>query len=128
MRLIIAGSRHETFSRFQVQTALAMAEWTPSELVCGMCRGVDMAGYAWAEYHGLPIKKCPALWDVHGVPAAGPIRNREMAKYADALLILTRGDGNRLTKGTENMRQTMAEEGKPYRVVTFQSSGPEIFP
>ena len=44
------------------------------------------------------LKTFPANWDEHG-KAAGPMRNRQMADYADALLALPAKSGS---KGTLN--------------------------
>jgi len=57
-----------------------------------------VAAAMWAESHGLPVKRFPANWKEHH-KAAGPIRNREMAKYADALVAIWDGE----SKGTKSM-------------------------
>jgi hypothetical protein len=48
----------------------------------------------------------PADWKTHG-KAAGPIRNRQMAKNAEALIALW--DGN--SRGTKNMIETATKLG-----------------
>ncbi len=61
----------------------------------------------------LPVKEFPADWDQHG-NAAGPIRNAQMADYADALLLIYDGE----SRGSLNMRKQMAQLKKPiYEVI-----------
>lgn len=49
--------------------------------------GVDRMGETWAEGLFIPIRKFPADWDQHS-RAAGPIRNRQMAEYAEGLIVI----------------------------------------
>lgn len=107
-RLIVAGSRsirdYALFSRTLDDT---LRLWRgdldlggePSEIVSGhaWC-GVDRLGERYAKERGIPLKLFPADWKRHG-RAAGPIRNREMAEYADALFLLWDGE----SKGSANM-------------------------
>lgn len=99
MKVIIAGSRnisdYQYFCNF-MQT-LYMADQI-TEVVCGMASGVDIMGKRWAEEKGIPVKKMPANWSLYG-KAAGPIRNKEMAEYADVLILLWDGK----SKGSQNM-------------------------
>ena len=53
----------------------------------------------YAFLHQIPFKLLQADWEKYG-KAAGPIRNRKMAEYANALLAFDKG-----TKGTRNMIQ-----------------------
>ena len=62
------------------------------EVVSGGAAGADREGEKWAAGWGLPVKKFPADWKMHG-KAAGPIRNREMAQYADAVALFPGGKG-----------------------------------
>jgi len=72
----------------------------------------------WARENGIPIKRFPADWDKHG-KAAGPIRNRAMAEYADALLAVWDGE----SKGTANMILEMHRMGKPVFVWRVNGCG-----
>lgn len=56
----------------------------------------------------IPVKRFPADWDRHG-RAAGPIRNCQMAQYADALIAIWDGK----SRGTKNMIDEMNKCGKP---------------
>lgn len=75
------------------------------EVVSGTARGADQAGEAWAEREGLPVERFPADWDEHG-KAAGPIRNEEMADYADRVIAIWDGQ----SVGTRNMIETGCAE------------------
>lgn len=105
MKTIIAGSR-TFFDTPALLEAIRLSGFTITEVVSGTCKGVDKLGEAWAKANGIPIKEFKPDWDRHGL-AAGPIRNREMAKYADALIALWDGK----SKGTKNMIEEARERG-----------------
>ena len=97
MKVIVAGSR--TITDYQkVKNALSAFEWEITEIVSGGANGVDKMGERWAIENKIPLRRFPAKWDLHG-KSAGPIRNREMAEYADALVAIWDGK----SKGTYNM-------------------------
>lgn len=79
-----------------------------SELVCGMCEGIDMSAYEWAAHLKLPVKEFPADWDKYG-RAAGPIRNAQMAEYADIVVAIWDGK----SKGTSSIIREMKKLNKP---------------
>ena len=109
MKVIIAGSRHMPFSHYpMIAQAVEKSGFAVTEVVCGMARGADMFGAKWAYENKIPIKKFPANWDEHGM-AAGPIRNAEMAEYADAAIIFI-WDGSR---GSADMERKMRTLRKP---------------
>lgn len=79
--------------------ALKRAPFEITEVVSGACKeGVDRLGEEWAGRKGIPVKRFPADWNQYG-RRAGPLRNREMAKYADALIAIWDGE----SRGTRNM-------------------------
>ena len=100
MKVIIAGSRTLTLSSDDIQAAIVLSGFAVTEIVSGHCSGIDISGEAWARRQVIPFKIYPADWDKHG-RAAGPIRNRHMANYADCLIAIYRRDN--LTPGTRNM-------------------------
>jgi len=57
-----------------------------------MASGADAEGASWALNRGIALKGFPADWKGNG-RAAGPIRNREMAEYADAVALFAGGAG-----------------------------------
>ncbi len=89
MKTIIAGGRNYEFSQYDIER-LDLLEIT--EVVSGCATGADAEGEAWARKWGIPIKEFPADWKKHG-RAAGPIRNREMAEHADAVVLFPGGVG-----------------------------------
>jgi len=115
MKLIIAGSRtivpnftdglYTAFQMFDINED----DYEDFEIVTGGCpTGVD----AWAE-SWMRSTIFNADWDRHG-KAAGPIRNREMAQYGDALLLIWDGE----SRGSKNMKEEMLKLKKPvYEVV-----------
>lgn len=118
MKVIIAGSR-KGIERRQVYSAI---QWSPfftvTEIVSGSARGVDTFGEEWAALNLRPIKQFPADWEAHG-RAAGPIRNRQMAEYADALILVWDG----VSVGSANMKRTMLALDKPVFEVVIAVRG-----
>lgn len=98
MKVIIAGGRNfkSTEHSLKFLDDFLIEHPTFSEVVCGMAQGADTFGQMWAISLNIKVKKFPADWSNFG-PAAGPIRNRDMAIYADALIAFPGG------RGTENM-------------------------
>ncbi|HWB02748.1 MAG TPA: DUF2493 domain-containing protein [Verrucomicrobiales bacterium] len=84
MKVIIAGPRdfhdYDTVAR-----AVTDSGFEITEVVSGKAPGVDTLGERWAAEHGKAVKEFPADWQKYG-RAAGPIRNAQMADYADALV------------------------------------------
>ncbi len=84
-----------------------------TEIVSGDAHGVDTSGENYADAADLPVKFFYPDWDTHG-KAAGPIRNRRMAEYADALLLIWDGK----SKGSASMKAEMTKLNKPiYEVI-----------
>jgi hypothetical protein len=108
MKVVIAGSRHIT-DRMGLVKAIKQSGFEITEVVSGTSRGVDSLGEAWARANEIPIKEMPANWSKFG-NYAGPLRNSEMAKYADAAIILWDGK----SAGTLNMIKNMVHLDKPY--------------
>jgi YspA, cpYpsA-related SLOG family len=113
MKLIIAGSRGITDIRHveeAMESAIATAGWVVDviEIVSGTAPGVDRLGEQYAQAAGIPVKRIPAQWDVHG-RRAGHIRNALMAEYADAAVLVWDGS----SPGTCNMASQMKKRDKP---------------
>ncbi len=118
MKVIIAGSRHMPFSMYHLIPA-AVARFEDifdtkiTEVVTGKARGADTLGEKWARcVADLPVKEFPADWNQYG-KRAGPIRNGEMADYADGLIVFI-WEGSR---GSANMLEQMQNRNKPCYVV-----------
>ena len=71
-------------------------------------------GERYAHERGYAVEKYHADWNRDG-KAAGPIRNTQMAKVADALIAFW--DGN--SRGTQNMIDLARLKPLPFRIVRF---------
>lgn len=108
MKVIIAGSR-DIKDYALVANAITKSGYDITEVVSGCATGVDTLGEQWARANNIPIKEMPADWMRHG-NSAGPQRNRAMAEYADAAIIIWDGE----SRGTRNMVENMIRRKKPY--------------
>lgn len=121
MKLIIAGSRtidkyrafFEAFKYLMNQEDSNKIE----EFVTGACdKGADQVPYLMKETTcETPIKAFPADWSRFGA-MAGPARNRQMAEYADRLLLVWDGK----SKGSANMKAEMLKLGKPVHEIIIK--------
>lgn len=111
MKIIISGSRDITDEEFVINEFWKLP-FEATEIVSGCAKGVDTIGESIAEAIGVPVKRFPADWNTYQ-KAAGPIRNQQMAEYADAALVVHNG-----SRGSQNMIKQMKKLGKPvYEVV-----------
>lgn len=105
VKTIIAGGRRYQFSpadMIRLNELHCKLILPVSEVVSGCCGeidsatgeifGADLWGEEWANSHGIPIKRFPADWKKLG-KAAGMIRNRQMAEYAEACILFPGGPG-----------------------------------
>jgi|3_EtaG_2_1085321.scaffolds.fasta_scaffold00247_15 hypothetical protein len=100
MKVIIAGGRNfHTYS--VVKKAIEESGYPITEVVCGCADGVDSLGELWAKQNNIPISRFPADWNKFG-RGAGPIRNQQMAEYAEGLIAVwngkSRGTGDMVTR------------------------------
>lgn len=102
---IVAGSRDITNYEV-VRAAIDSAPWGVFELISGCARGVDTLAERWAAETRTPVIRYPADWRTYG-KSAGPRRNREMAAYAEALILIWFGD----SRGSADMLKTATERG-----------------
>lgn len=111
MKLIIAGSRYLADPYPYIRSAILKQYDLYSHnliIVTGNSGSVDLAGNEFANRHKLELVTFPPDWKTHG-KAAGPIRNKQMAEYADALLLIWDGE----SKGSSNMKNEMIKLNKP---------------
>lgn len=108
MKLIIAGGRDCNSFKLLLNAIkeLEIPVDAKTEIVSGMAKGADTLGCMYAEEFDLKLHKFPAQWDLHG-RKAGPLRNIEMAKFADSLLALWDGK----SKGTKHMIDEATKRG-----------------
>lgn len=110
MKVIIAGTRDVKDYKLVVDT-IQKSGYNITEVVSGCATGVDWLGEQWARTNNIPIKEMPAEWSRYG-NSAGPHRNRAMAEYADAAIIIWDGK----SRGTRNMIENMIRRKKPYYI------------
>lgn len=113
MKLIIAGSRSLSGQPHLIGKAIEESKFTDiTEIVSGTATGIDRLGEEWATNNGKIITRFPANWTKYG-KSAGPIRNAEMAIYADALIAIW----DHRSRGTNDMIRQMDLLGKPLHIL-----------
>jgi hypothetical protein len=125
-KVIIAGSRTVSPTVEQIDDAIARldpdglllvpSEWT--HVICGMAKGADLAGMAWALARGKEVIRCPItprMVSQHGKYLAPKMRNREMAMMADAALLFW----DAKSSGTADMCIRMNVRDKPVRTIPW---------
>lgn len=133
MKVIVAGGRFFTdydLVRVTIGQILREIGDEPIEIVSGRCStgittfvdddgtevcGADGLGEKYAKINGYAVKHFPANWKKHGT-SAGPKRNIEMAKYADALIAFWDGK----SKGTGHMIQLANNYGLQIAIVPYK--------
>ncbi len=114
MKVVIAGPRDLNFLKaFVIADAVRTSGFEVTELVHGGASGVDRAGELWAKDASVPTRAFYPYWKTHG-RAAGPIRNREMAAYADALIVVKQKGVD--TPGTSSMIREAEKAGLPVHI------------
>ena len=115
MKLIIAGSRTIRLEAAYIDLTLESLGIRDEieEVVSGGAQGVDWAGEEFSiDYLDEEAKVFQADW-IRG-HCAGPERNKVMAEYADALLLIWDGKSS----GSANMKMQMLKLKKPiYEVI-----------
>lgn len=105
MKVIIAGTR--TFNDYGVVLqAIQDSKFQITTLVCGMADGVDLLGLRWAVENNVPVEEFYARWNELG-RAAGHIRNEQMAKAAQGLILIWNGQ----SKGSRSMKSLAKKYG-----------------
>ena len=108
MKTVVAGSRNLTDKNL-VFGCIEKSKVAITELVSGGAQGVDLLGEAYALEKDIQVIPFWADWRRHG-KAAGPIRNKKMAEYAEAAIIIWDGK----SAGARNMIENMRSIGKRY--------------
>ena len=120
--VIIAGSRNFCdYKMLEDRCQSVLANWCAEngcdvQIITGGARGADELGKRYAQEHQWEYQEFPANWDLHG-KAAGPIRNREMAKTAHVLIAFW--DGR--SRGTRNMINEALHYGLDVHVYVQES-------
>lgn len=117
-KIIVAGGRK--FDDYAVvdqwlSHLLKEKSFEDVEIVSGGALGADSLGQRFAENNWIRVKIFRADWVKHG-KSAGPIRNRAMAEYADALVAFWDGK----SRGTADMIKVAKKKGLAVRVVRYE--------
>lgn len=116
MKIIIAGGRsfkdYELLKR-ELDEYLGIMPGDHS-IISGCARGADSLGEQYAKENNLPLIKMPADWKTHG-KSAGYIRNSDMAKIADAVVVFWDGK----SKGTKHMIDIAKKLALKVKIVRF---------
>jgi hypothetical protein len=113
MKTIIAGGR--TFNNYNLlKESVDALNLNISEKVSGGAKGVDALGEQYANENNIHIKVFKPNWTVYG-RAIGPVRNKEMAIYADVLVAFW--DGKSI--GIKSMINLAKENGLKVFVVSI---------
>jgi len=124
LKLIVAGSRTITFDAHTIGSLIRHFQLKPTEIVSGGASGIDQCAAQYARLHPyLKFMEFRADWDRHG-KSAGPMRNAEMADYADALLLIWDGS----SRGSASMRAEMLKRDKPIYEVVLKLTDNTIMP
>jgi len=117
MKIIIAGGRDfasVVMMGMFCDRALGKLRFDDVELISGGAPGADTLAEDYAKTRRYKFKRFDADWDRFG-KAAGPIRNRQMAEYADGLIAFWDGK----SPGTKNMIEIAKELGLKTRIKMY---------
>ena len=120
-RVIIAGTRDFTdydLLKNYCDYMLSKKAESGEEIVIisGGASGADALGEQYAKERGYKILRYPAQWKKYG-RQAGPMRNREMADNADALIAYWDGE----SRGTKNMIEEAKKRGLQVAVKNYKA-------
>lgn len=128
MRIIIAGGRkfddpkllkekcdHHLSLIPKDQIEIVSGCQVTIDLDTGRKYGADYLGEQYALQNDYTLHRFPADWDNLG-KGAGPIRNKKMAEFADALIAFWDGKSS----GTKNMISQMKSLNKIVKIVSYE--------
>lgn len=119
MKLIIAGTREFKDFKLLQREVLRFLEESGHDIydvtiISGGARGADRLGELFADFFSIPCIIMEADWEANG-RSAGFIRNKEMAKIADACICFW--DGH--SRGTKHMIDIAREFKLNTRVINY---------
>lgn len=118
MILAIVGWRH--YTNYEEFHAIIKEYWDISnydKIISGGAQGTDSMAERFAKQYNIPFDKSKYLakWKTYG-RAAGPIRNRIIAKDADYVIIFL----SEHSVGNKGMINLCMEEGTGYGIVNIK--------
>lgn len=121
MKVVIAGTRYKDpdnripFDDYTLLTkSIERSGYNITEVISGDAIGVDKMGERWAVTNNIKTTLMPVSseeWNRLG-KRAGPMRNKRMAEYCDAAIVIWDGK----SPGTRNMVNEMIRLDKPYYI------------
>ena len=115
MKIVVAGCRtyenYEEAKLFLDECLKEYKEKTTLIFLSGGCKGADRLGERYANEMNYEIVKYPALWQKYG-KGAGVIRNQEMAKDCDLVIVFWDGK----SRGTASMIALAEKHNKPVMI------------
>ena len=132
LKVIIAGGRKfNSYSTLESYCKHVLRNQTNIEVVSGTAKGADSLGEEFAIKNNLGLKSFPAPWyDIENRrstelgttknggkywKSAGFVRNKQMAEYADALIVFWDGK----SKGTKSMIDLAKKAGLKIRIKRY---------
>ena len=115
MKVVIAGGRFfNDYEMLEKGCDFMLQNQEEIEIVSGTAIGADKLGERYATERGYPIKKFPADWNKFG-KSAGYVRNKEMAEYADSVIVFWDG----ISRGTKMMIDLATAKGLPTKIYNY---------
>jgi len=109
MYLAVVGGRN--FNNYELlRTKLDQLQI--GKIISGGAQGADRLAEKYAQEKGIPLQVFPADWSRYG-RAAGPIRNEEIVKNANALIAFWDGT----SPGTKSSIALAQKYQRPYEIV-----------
>ncbi len=110
MKIAVIGSRNAVVGNLEAYLPEAC-----TEIVSGGAKGVDRCAAEYAQLHGLKLTEFLPVYEKYG-RAAPIVRNKQIAKYADAVFAFWDGT----SKGTLSVIRYCEKIGKPCTVISIQ--------
>ena len=113
-RVVVAGSRDfNDYHLLSSELDKFLAGKKNVTIISGTARGADRMGEQYAAEHGYKVEQFPAEWGVYH-KGAGPIRNMQMVKTADAVVAFW----DNQSTGTKNIIDCAKQENILYKVIS----------
>lgn len=114
-KVIIAGGRNfDNYELLVNKSTFFLQDKENIEIISGTANGADNLGENYAKLMGYGVKRFPANWTLFG-KSAGYRRNKEMAEYADALIVFWDGK----SKGSKHMIDLAKKMNLKIRIINY---------
>ncbi len=115
MKVIVAGSRNfNDYEKLKKKLNSILKNQKDITIISGTANGADKLGERYASENHFKLEQYPAMWDLFG-KKAGYMRNEEMVKLADAVVVFWDGK----SKGTKHMIDISKKYNLKLRIVMF---------